>query len=466
MSVLLINPNFKRIIGKTDRISPILPPIGLAYLAAVLKKELIKVKILDSNALELNEKQIIDEINNYNPEIIGIGAVTTTICKSFNLAKVIKKRFPKIKIVFGGPHPTSLPEESIKKKFIDFVVIGEGEETTVELVKELMKNGKKNFRKIKGLVYEENKKIINNGIRRNIENLDELPFPAIELLPLDKYKSADSKHKKFMALLTSRGCYGRCTYCNKKVFGDVCHMRSAENIVKEIEFLIKKYDYNEFHILDDLFTNDRKRVVKFCNLVIKKKLNISWKCGNGIRVGTVDFELLKLMKKAGCYSLSYGIESGNQDVLNKMRKGQTLKQCENAVKWTKKAKITCFGFFMLGGIGETEETMQQTIDFAKKLNPDIALFSILTPYPGTVVKNTIEKEGKLFFKDWSDYDHFEGKATFEHGELKREMMEKKLKEAYHQFYFRPRYIISQIFKPRTFNEFKNKINSFLALLEM
>ena len=466
MKVLLINPSFKRKIGKTDRISPTLPPIGLAYLASVLKKEGIDVKILDLNILNLNKKQIIKFVNEYQPEVIGLSAVTITICKVFNIAQTIKKENPKIQIVFGGPHPTSLPNESIEQEFIDFVVVGEGEITFLELIKELNKKGKKNFKKIDGLVFKNKDKIIINKRREPIKDLDSLPFPAIELLPLDKYKSRDSKYRKFMTILTSRGCPGRCTFCNKLIFGDVCYMKSAENIIKEIEFLNKKYGYKEFHILDDLFTNDRKRVVDFCNLLIKKNLKIKWKCCNGIRVGTVDLELLKLMKKTGCYMLNYGAESGNQKILNKMRKGQTLKQIENAVKLTKKAGINCGCCFMFGNLGENEETMQQTIDFAKKLNPDIAMFSILIPYPGTPVRTVIEKEGKIFIENWEEYDNFEGKAIFEHGELKKEVMEKIHKKAYKEFYLRSRYIINQIFKRRTINEFKDRINAFLALLEM
>ncbi len=466
MKVLLINPSFKRKIGKTERVSPVLPPIGLACLAGVLKKENIETRILDLNALNLTQEQTIDYIKNYNPNLIGIGAVTTTIFKSFNLAEIIKQNFPEKQIVFGGPHPTALPLESIKKNFVDFVVIGEGEITLLELTKELMKKGKKNFKKVNGLVFKKNNKIIINKLRENIKNLDSLPFPAIELLPLDKYISRDTKYKKFMSIITSRGCPGRCTFCNKKIFGYNCYMRSAENIIQEIEYLNKKYGYRDFHILDDLFTNDRKRVVDFCNFLIKKNLKIRWKCANGVRVNTVDLELLKLMKKTGCYMLNYGVESGNQKILNLMKKGQTLKQVEEAVGLTKKVGINCGCCFMFGNIGENQKTMQETIDFAKKLNPDIAMFSILIPYPGTPVRETIEKEGRIFINDWNEYDNFEGIAIFEHGELKKEIMEKMYKKAYKEFYLRPTYIIRQIFKIRNLNEMRNRLNAFLALFEM
>ena len=464
MRILLINPNFRRMIGKSERISTILPPLGLACIAAALKKEKIEVKILDINALNLSMEETISYIGGYKPDIAGLTAATPTINECFNIAEAAKKANPKIKAVIGGPHPTALPEESIKKDFIDFVVIGEGEETMLELAREI-KNGKKDFKKIRGLVFKDRGKIIKNAARERIKDLDALPFPAFELLPLDRYISASSKYKRFITILTSRGCPGQCNYCNKLIFGNACNMRSAENIIGEIEFLMKRYGYREFHIVDDLFTINRKRIVDFCNFVLEKNIRIKWKCGNGVRVGTVDLELLRLMKKAGCYSLSYGIESGNQKILNNIRKGQALQQCINAVRWTKQAGIECVGFFMLGNLGEDEKTMQETIDFAKSLELDIAQFSILIPFPGTPIRQIIEKEGKIFESNWENYDNLEGKAIFEHGGLKREIMERMHKKAYKEFYMRPKYMLKRLFKFRTLNEIKNEINGFLTLME-
>jgi radical SAM superfamily enzyme YgiQ (UPF0313 family) len=465
MKTLLINPPFKRKIGNAKSMASILPPMGLSYLAAVLRKAKFEVEILDVNALNLAQKEILDYVKKSSPDIIGFGAVTPTIMKAFEIAKLIRAKFPKIKIVFGGPHPTSLPLESIQKAYVDFVVFGEGEITFLELVQELSKTKGRKFSKIAGLIYKDKKVQINPPRGRLIE-LDDLPFPAIDLLPLQKYESKDSKCKKFIPLLTSRGCPWNCIYCNKLTFGNKFIMRSAENIVQEIEELQKKYGYQDFHILDDLFTCNRKRVVDFCNLVIEKKLNIVWKCANGVRVNTVDLELLKLMKKSGCYMLNYGVESGSQKILDRMKKGQTIEQIEEAVKATKKSGINCGCCFMFGNLGENRETMQHTLDFAKKLNPDIAMFSILIPYPGTVIEKQIKKEGKIFIKNWDDYDNFEGQAVFEHGELTTKDMKEMHHKSYKEFYLRPKYILSQIFKKRTFNEIKNRINSFIALIKI
>ncbi|MFC1685666.1 B12-binding domain-containing radical SAM protein [Nanoarchaeota archaeon] len=465
MKILLISPNCKRKLGKSFRVSPVLYPLGLAYLAAVLRRDKQKVKILDAEALNFKMKQIMDYVESYRPDVVGFSVKTPAVYNVFRMAKKIKEKYPQIKIVVGGPHPSAIPEESAKEEFIDFVVVGEGELTMLELVNEL--NGKKNFKKINGLVFRNKKnKVIVNKPREQIHDLDALPYPAFDLLPLEKYVSINSKDKKFINILTSRGCPGRCIFCNKRVFGNNCRMRSAKNLIQEIEFLIKTYGYKEFHIVDDLFTNDRQRVIDFCNLVIKKKLRIKWKCGNGVRVGTIDLELLRLMKRSGCYSLSYGIESGNQKILNNLRKGQTLQQCKNAVTLTKKVGIDCIGFFIFGGLGEDKKTMRETLNFAKSLDLDLAQFMIVVPYPGTLIREVIEQEGKLLVDSWEKYDHLEGKAIFEHGKLKAKDMEEMHKKAYKEFYRRPQYLLKKIFKKRTWNEFKGELSGFLALLEM
>ncbi|MEI6058803.1 MAG: radical SAM protein, partial [archaeon] len=438
MRILLINPSSRRKFGGSEKVSSIIHPLGLAYLAAVVRKEGYGVKILDAEALDLTDDEILKAIESYNPSVIGLGVKTPSINMVFGLCSRIKENFPDKIIVLGGPHPTALPNESIENDAVDFVVMGEGEFSFLDLVRELEKK-KKNFSKIQSLVFKERRKVIINPRRAPIKDLDSLPYPAYDLLPLDRYKSADSRHEKFVSILTSRGCPGQCLYCNKQVFGSCVVVRSAKSLIEEVEFLIKKYGFKEFHIVDDLFTINKKRVIEFCELLIKKKIKIIWKCGNGVRVGTVDLELLQAMKSAGCYSISYGVESGNQEILNKMKKGQTLEQVEKAVSLTKRVGIECVCFFMFGNIGENEKTMRETIAFAKKLDPDFALFSIMVPYPATEVRRIIEKEGKIFETNWDNYDHVAGKAVFEHGEIKRALVERMYKQAFKEFYFRPKY---------------------------
>jgi anaerobic magnesium-protoporphyrin IX monomethyl ester cyclase len=464
MEVVLINPNYRTKLGSSEEISSILPPLGIAYIAAFLREKGIRVSIIDMNACNYTIPQTLDILKNMArfPDVIGITVTTPTVPKSFEIAEQIKKFNKDALVVFGGAHPTALPEEILRNKSVDLAVYGEGEKTMLEICRAKEKNF--SFKKIKGLAFRHKGKIIKNPPRDLIPDLDSLPFPAIDLLPRDKYYSAYSKDKRFANILTSRGCPGMCIYCNKLIFGHCVRMRSAENIIKEIKYLHHKYGYREFHIVDDLFTQDRKRVIEFCSLVKKNKLKINWKLGNGVRVGSVDFELLKIMKEAGLYSLSFGIESGNQKILNNMKKGQTLEMCRNAVTWANKLGLTTVGFFMIGNLGEDESTIRETIEFAKSLPLDIAQFSILVPFPGTPIRAIIEQQGKILEKNWNKYDNIEGKALFEHGNLTKELMERMHKQAYKEFYMRPGFILRRILKTRTLSDFKKQFIGLTAIL--
>jgi radical SAM superfamily enzyme YgiQ (UPF0313 family) len=461
--ITLINPNFRTKLGGDDSISSILPPLGLAYIAAMLRKGGFEdINVIDMNAENLNVQQTFERIRANCPDMIGITASTPTINQVNELVNKIKEENSTLHIILGGAHPTSLPLEVMANKNVDFVAIGESEWIMLELCNTFLTD--RPLKDIKGLVWRSlDGKVNINEPMSQIEDLDSLPFPAIDLLPLDKYKSAYSKHEKFANILTSRGCPGRCIYCNKKIFGFDVRMRSAENMVKEIEFLHQTYGYKEFHIVDDLFTQDRQRVVDFCNLIIDKKLDICWKLGNGVRVGSVDLELLKLMKKAGLYSLSFGIESGNQAVLNRMKKGQTLDMCRKAVNAANDAGLFVVGFFMFGNIGEDEQTMRDTIEFAKSLPLDVAQFSILVPFPGTEVRAIIEKEGKILELDYTKYDNIDGKMLFQHGSLTPELVERMHKQAYKEFYGRPSFILRRLLRTRSWLELKNQIKGGMAI---
>ncbi len=460
MKILLINPGYQKVYGKSRGIAPSLPSLGLAYLAAVLDTNKHVVKIVDTQGVD--ENAIRQTIIREEPELVGIIALTPVIYEAFNVARIVKEISDKIWVVIGGPHPTVMPEESIQNPYIDFVVRGEGEETLLELVNSL--GSGKEPDNIRGITLKKDGGIVQNPGRDSIKDLDSLPFPAYHLLPMSSYSSVQTKRGRFALILTSRGCPYQCVYCNKKIFGNKFRVRSPENILAEIEFLIENYAIREFHIVDDIFTLDKKRVETFCDLIQERHLDISWKCPNGVRVDSVTKELLAKMKEAGCYSVSFGIESGNQRILDNIKKRIILEQSKNAVQWAKQAGIFTICFFMFGNLGEDRETMEETIEFAKSLGADVAQFMILVPYPGTEVRQIMEAEGRIFTDNWEEYGNLAGKAIFEHGKLTKPLMEDMFKKAYRHFYYRPGYILHKILDIRSLSDVRFRVKGLSSVL--
>jgi len=458
MKVLLVNPNYRNVYKYvSSEATMILPPLGLAYIAAVFKKNNIDVKILDLATLNLSNQQAKKIIEKFNPDILGITAATNTIEEAYDLINLLKLDS---KIVVGGPHTSVLPERTLKEcPKIDIVVRGEGEHVMLEIAQN------KPLSKIKGISYKKDNKIYTNPPRPFIENLDELSFPARDLLPLEKYWSPGIRRYPFATLITSRGCPFNCNFCvNYTVHGKKFRIRSVENIMKEIDELVHKYKVKEINILDDNFTLDSKRVEKLCDELIKRNYDLIWKTGNGIRADSINENLIKKMKSAGCYLLAFGIESGNPQILKNINKGETLEQIETAVRLAQKYKILTEGFFMIGNLGENKKTIRDTINFAKKLNLSIAQFQIFIPIPGSKYYKIIKREGKLFAKSWKDYNAFSD-PIFEHGSLTKGLMLKMQKQSYKEYYFRPKMIIKKIFEIKSLKQFIAYVKAGLAVFK-
>ena len=442
MNTLLIYPP-----GKTSFITP---PLGLMYLGAYLKKAGHVPEVLDFLLNKFDEDLLFEKVK--KAELIGISAVTPLIANAIKLANLIKDKFPEKIIVLGGPHPTLLPKETLDScKNIDYIVKGEGEERLNWLIEYL--EGKRSKENLDGIYFKKNGGTIDLPQKSRLENLDLLLFPARDLVPIEKYsKFLESRKKPATTIITSRGCPFLCTYCSKPIFGRLCRERSPENILEEIVFLKEKYHIKEVIFYDDTFTLNRERVKKLCQLLIEKRADISWKCET--RVNLVDEELLQLMKRAGCYLIGYGIESGNQKILDVLKKGITIAEIEGAVQMTRKAGIEILGYFMLGIPGEGEKEIRETIKFAKSLNIDYAQFSIATAFPGTELYQIAKAKNRIP-KDWQDsfYALGQTKKVISLCELDPETLQKYLKKAYRSFYFRPSYIkrkILEIKSPKTF----------------
>jgi len=459
MKILLINPPWFE--GSIlDNLVSNNPPMGLAYIAAVLEKGGYKDTIVrDMKVSKIPIDKTGKLIDDFKPDIVGIRAATGQVTSVIKMIRIIKSIDPNILCVLGGSHPSVLPEETLKETNADIVILGEGEITMLELVKAI--DEKKPIDKVAGLYYKKNDKIIFTGRRPYIKDLDTLPMPAWHLLPdLSLYSDTSSIHetKRHAQIINSRGCPFSCLFCDKSVYGGTYRVRSAKNTVDEMEILINKYQPEEIRFFDDLFTANKERVIDLCNEMIRRNIKVKWACE--ARVTTVTPELLEIMKKAGCWAISYGIESGSQKVLDILNKRITIDDVKKAVKWTKDAGIISRGYFLIGAPGDSAETIKKTIKFAMKLNLDHAAFSLFSPYPGTGVYRNPEKYGKITAKKWDEYISY-GKPAFIPFGLTEKQIQKYYKMAYLLFYIRPRNFLRLLQRIHSFSMFKEYFKAFL-----
>ncbi len=374
--ILLISPN--KTIPKVDS-KRIAPPLGLMYIASILEKNGINVKILDT-ALEgydnereegkkitygLMDSQITERINQINPNIVGITfPFSSEIRNVYKLCSLIRKINKGIKVVVGGIHPTFTKKFTQTNKDIDVIICGEGEYKFLDFVL--------------------NGKVTDN----KIVDVNKLPLPARHLVDIEKYikinkfHSPYSKYKRVMNLATSRGCASECIFCSSSnFFGHKVRGRTPKSVLNEIKMLIKEYNIEEIQFEDDNIAYDKQRFKEILGGL--KKLNIGWCLPNGVRVDNIDFELFKLMKESGCYQVTFAVESGNEKIQKFIRKNIQLDRVKSLIDEAKKVDILTHIFFMLGFPNETEEQMDDTVKFAEYLSPDSCSFSIVTPLVGT-----------------------------------------------------------------------------------
>jgi len=458
MKVLLINPPW-RIKPKSlwSEISGVFPPLGLGYIASLLRANRISVEILDLNALQKPPETLWDFLKDRSYQWIGITATTNLIPSAKKLAQIAKASIPTAKIIMGGIHPSTLPEEILSWQEVDFVVRGEGELTALELIQ-----GKAE-ETIKGLSYKKDGNIIHNPDREFIPNLDTLAFPAWDLLPIKNYMPTLGGYKKLPAvsLITSRGCSGACSYCNN-FFGRKVRKRSPENVVQELEMLVKDYGIKEIYFYDDSFTEQPSKVIELCKQMVKANLNLSWSCFAQINI--INQDLLRAMKQAGCHHIAYGIESGNQEILARINKKVQKEKIQEIIALTKKEKIDLLLGFMLGLPGETKETLQETLNFALELDPDLAIFNITTPFPGTELFRWAEKNGYLKIKTWEDYDLYT--VVMNLPSITEQEILNFYAKAHRNFYLRPKYLLRRFFKVRSWLDFKQNLQAFLIIVRM
>ncbi len=459
MKILFINPPFSKYDGIEGHGGKA-APLNLGYLASYTRqqKPKIKVDILDCEGLNLSYEQIKKYLIKFGPDVAALTMPTPAYEHVILIANIIKSLDQKTIVIVGGPHPTALPNNVLSEKSIDFAVIGEGEITFLELVNALEKN-ENDFYRIKGLSFKSGGKIIINQPRELIKNLDILPFPAKDILPLNAYYLPPTKRitsGSSTNIVTSRGCPFNCTFCMAKtIWQRTTRFRSVKNVLDEIEECVKKYKHQDFSFHDELFTADRKRVMEFCYELKRRHLNIKWVCQ--ARCGTVDEELLRNMKEAGCEKIAFGFESGDEKILRLMGKNNNLANAYESTRLCKKVGIKVAGAFILGYPGETKKTIEKTINFAKKLNPDTAAFFIAMPFPGTELFNlAIEKSYLKEPINWKTFAPVSNDLPpMEIPNITKEELMKLKKYAYRSFYLRPKYILRKLSEIKNFEDIKN-----------
>lgn len=366
------------------------PPLGLAYLSAYLKKQgHDNVQIIDTTYEQLESR--LDSIS--SPTLFGMYFMTPYYAGVIKAIGVLKKRFPDVPIIAGGPHPTVNPEDVLKRLQVSVCVRGEGEYTMAELVDAFKERSDlTNLSGIRGISYFDpaRNEIVHNEDREPIQDLDEIPFPRRELLPMDHYvqggtqKGFSYRKLRVTTMITSRGCPFNCSYCQptvNRIFGKKARFRSVNNVVEEIGQLIRDYSIQGILFSDDTFTCKKKFVMEFCEEILRKKYDIKFAINS--RVNTIDDEMLSMLKKAGVETIMFGIESGNQKILDNVRKNITIEQIQNAVTMTKSKDINVYGYFMIGSTEESSDTLKDTFSLVRRLPFDEVQFSMATPYRGT-----------------------------------------------------------------------------------
>lgn len=488
----------------------IFPPLSLAQAAGIadsMKKH--DIQFIDANALKLKKQEVMKKLKSFNPDIIFFTITTYLFYQALSWIEAVKKETGAM-VVVGGVHNSMYPKETLMQKSIDIIIIGEAENTLPELLeclekeiinkeirerrqKEKKKHAKTKINKkgnnkhskdreksykdkisirdkksisslknIKGIGFKgEKNRIILTEKREHLKDLDKAPFPARKYLPNHLYFSFISQRKNFTGIITSRGCPYRCIFCEQGTGS--FRPRSPASIMKEIKECYYIHNIREFDIFDSSFTVDKKRVIDLCKLIISSNMNFEWSVRT--RVDLVDKEMLRYMSKSGCKRIYYGIESGEPKVLENLRRETDLKKVKKIIDITKKNNIDSFGYFMIGSPGETEETIKKTISFAKSLNLDYAQFSKLSTLPATDLYD--------LWKEHFSYDYWK---EFMIDPKKRKVMQRYncslddeeisswVKKAYREFYFRPSYILSSIFKIRSFKELKRKARAAIEML--
>ncbi|MBI3825265.1 MAG: radical SAM protein [Candidatus Rokubacteria bacterium] len=444
--VLLINPSYKETYTNSmARLCvPFYPVLSLATVIPKVKEAGHQVQVIDLCYEGFDLPLIMERVRAWKPDVVGLTGTTPLFSQVRTIARAVKAHEPAIVTVGGGAHCSAIPEQSLEEAGFDYVCYGEGDFSLADIV-----DGK-NPAGIAGIVYRDGAaKIVRNPPNPWLQNLDDLPFPSWEEFDLAQYEKYWSRliarRKPVTFFETTRGCVFACNYCgSKNTVGRTFRKKSVERVVDEIKYG-RRHGFREFYLVDDIFTTDVPRAKAICEAIIRQDLDVAWSCTNGIRVDAGDQEMFDLMARAGCYKVAFGFESGDNRVLKEFGKGgrATVEAARSTVAMARRAGIDVFGFFMVGLLQDTEETMAKTIDLGRHLETDILKISVCIPFPGTRMYDELKAKGLLKDFDWDKYNVYNPQRLYTHPTLSWETIERYYTLAYRRmiltnpsFYYR------------------------------
>jgi radical SAM superfamily enzyme YgiQ (UPF0313 family) len=412
------------------------PSFALVCLAAVAQQAGSEITVIDASARGLTVTQALQETLRADPNVVGITATTAGIVAAAELAGDIKRNRPDTITVIGGCHATALPEQTLTEfPGFDLVALGEGEDTLCALLRHVQKEDRESLQSLPGLAARSDGRIRTNPRRPLIHDLDQLPLPAWSLLPgfPRAFRPSPARIKRWpcASVVFTRGCPNQCVFCDRSVFGHRCRGYSAERAVEIVKDLRDHFGVREILVEDDTFTASRARVTEFCERLIAERLDVSWSCLG--RADRVDPEVLSFLRKAGCWQISYGIESGHPEILKAMKKNLDLERVRQAVAWSRAAGLRTKGFFIMGFPGENHDTLNATREFAKSLPLDDITVMQLTPFPGSELYAMAPRWGS-FEPDWRKMNTLE--TVFIPDGLTKDDLESARARMIREFYMR------------------------------
>jgi anaerobic magnesium-protoporphyrin IX monomethyl ester cyclase len=470
MKILLVNPaekihlqgNNPRVIDKERGKNP---PLGLLYVASAINKEARhQVRVVDANLYDYDRGQLVSLFREEQNDVLGVTITTFTLLDALETIKAFKEAKPKGKVIAGGPHVAIFPNETVGSALVDVAVKREGEPVINEILDHLFDSD--SLRNVRGICFDHDGEVIDTGEAPYINDLDSLGIPDRTLLPFQRYYSLLGGDDYSTTLFTSRGCPYRCAFCDRPALGKKFRFHSASYVISEILHCVD-LGIREFLVYDDTFTVSRNRVLEICKRIMELGLNISWDIR--ARVDTVDEQILRALKKAGCRAVHYGVEAGSERILERLNKGITIPRVKEVFRLTRRVGMDTLAYFMIGNPGERREDIEKSLALANQLNPDFLHMTVFTPFPATRLYQEGLESGIIPSDVWREFAA-DPKPDFIPPiwpeNFTREELQKIVADSYKRFYLRPRYLVRRLMRLRSLAEFKRKAKAGLSVLRM